>query len=354
MKIKIQSAELNRMMKTISQCIDPRFSGRGNIEFIYDNNMLSIRGTNGQVSAVVSTPVLGGDGEIFCIDGSMFAKVCALCNGEVEISTDGKNCTVKGAGRTRLPIISADIPSYSHVDGPTTTVLSDDLTRCYKSVAYAVSEDQSRVQLTGILTEVGEYGLKMTALDGFQMSIETAQCRGEAMKAIIPGTFMKLVVQGACSGADVKLRTDGKRIEAVTDGMMLVGGLLTGEFPDTKRILPTSFTTECLVRVEELRNALKSGAVVNSKQNLVKLDVSHEYVKVMSNSEEADYDADVPCDTQGNELKIAFNNKYLMNTINAITTEDAVLKLNSSVSPCVVQGKDEVGIRLLLPVRVAG
>ena len=105
MKIKIQSAELNRMMKTISQCIDPRFSGRGNIEFIYDNNMLSIRGTNGQVTAVVSTPVLGGDGEIFCIDGAMFAKVCALCNGEIEISTDGKNCIVKGAGRTRLPII---------------------------------------------------------------------------------------------------------------------------------------------------------------------------------------------------------------------------------------------------------
>lgn len=354
MKIKVHSAELNRMMKTISQCIDPRFFGRGNIEFIYDNNMLSIRGTNGQVTAVVSTPVLGGDGEIFCIDGAMFAKVCALCNGEIEISTDGKNCTVKGAGRTRLPIIPADIPNYSHVDGPTTTVLSDDLTRCYKSVAYAVSEDQSRVQLTGILTEVGEYGLKMTALDGFQMSIETAQCRGETMKAIVPGTFMKLVVQGACSGADVKLRTDGKRIEAVTDGMMLVGGLLDGEFPDTKRILPTSFTTECLVRVEELRNALKSGSVVTSKQNLVKLVISHDYVRVMSNSEEADYDADVPCDTQGNELKIAFNNKYLMNTINAITTEDAVLKLNSSVSPCVVQGKDEVGIRLLLPVRVAG
>ncbi len=75
-----------------------------------------------------------------------------------------------------------------------------------------------------------------------------------------------------------------------------------------------------------------------------------------SNSEEksADYEADVPCQTQGDGLKIAFNQKYMMNTLNAIDAEEAVLRFNSSVTPCVAHGKDEVGVRLLLPVRVQG
>ena len=354
MKIKIHSSELNRMMKTISQCIDPRFQDRGNIEIIHDNNLLTIRSTNGQIAAVVSTPMLGSDGEVFSVDGTMFAKVCAMCNGEIEITTDTKNCVIKGAGRTRLPILNGNVPSYTHVEGNTAVISADELTRCYKGVSYAISEDQSRVQLTGVLALSDGNEMRMVALDGFQMSTEVSECEGNDMKIIIPGTFLKLIVQGTITGENVKIVTDGKRVEAITDGMMIVSGLLSGEYPDYKKIIPTNFSTECIVKVEELRNALKCGSVVNSKQNLVKLDISETCIKVMSNSEDADYEADVQCDTHGDGLKIAFNQKYLMNTINAIDTEEAILKFNSSVSPCVIQGKDEDGIRLLLPVRVAG
>ena len=86
MNIKIHSAELNRMMKTLGKCIGPRDLAYGNIEVIFDNNLLTLRGTNGQFAAVMSTPVLGGDGETFCVDGETFGKVCALGKGEMEIS----------------------------------------------------------------------------------------------------------------------------------------------------------------------------------------------------------------------------------------------------------------------------
>ena len=357
MNIKIHSSELNRMMKTISQCIDSRFPSHSNIEVIWDNSLLSIRGTNGVFHGTVSTPLLGGDGESFCVDGAMFAKVCAMCSGEVEIRTDGKNCIIRGAGRTRLPIMNADIPKQARVTGKAVSVSAENLARCWNGVSYAVSSDQTtnRIQLTGVLTEVGYFGMRMVALDGFQMSMETVACDGDEMKIIIPGTFMKLIVQGAAPGEDVTLRTDGTRIEASTDSMIVSAGLLTGEYPDYNRILPTAFKTECLIDVNVLKDALKSGSVVNNKQNLVKIDVGEEELKVMNNSEEADYEADVPCITEGDTLKIAFNQKYLMNTMNTVSTDKAIIKFNNSVSPCIVQGKDmDGGIRLLLPVRTQG
>lgn len=354
MKIKVHSSELNRMMKTISQCIDSRFSNYSNIEIVHENNLLTIYGTNGTFYAAVSTPMLGGDGESFCVDGSMFARVCSMCGGEVEISTDSKVCTIKGAGRTRMPIIDGHVNRQERIDGAASVMAAEDFVKCYNGVAFAVSTDQSRIQLTGVLCEFGEYGVKMVALDGFQMSVETAKCEGAVMKVIIPGAFMKLVMQATIIGEDVTIRTNGNRIEASTDSMVLSCGVLAGEYPDYQRILPKDFKTECLVHMEELRNALKCGGIVASKQNLVKLEVSEDCVKVMSNSEEADYDADVPCETQGDGLKIAFNQKYLMNTVNAIGTEEAILRFNSSMNPCVIQGKDEPGLRLLLPVRVQG
>lgn len=357
MKIKIHSAELNRMMKTLGKCIDSRHQAFGNIEIIYDNNLLTLRGTNGQFSAVMSTPVMGGDGETFCIDGEMFGKVCALCKGEMEIIAEGNVCTIKGAGRTRLPIVNAKIPAFAHVEnGKETVIKAEAFCKAFSGVEHAISADQqsARITLTGVNVEVGEYGLKMVALDGFMMAVETAQCSGEVFKMVVPGTFMRLVKDSVVSGDEITLRSDGTRIQVNTEGMMISCPLLIGDFPDYVRILPKEFKTECLVNAGLLRTALKNSAVVCSTGKLVKFELNGDVLTVSGNTEQADYEAELPCQTQGDGLKIAFNQKYMMDTIGSIGTEEVVLQFNTPSSPCVVQGKGENGVRLCLPVRVQG
>lgn len=353
MKIKIHSSELNRTLKTVVQCIETKIQGKNsNINIIHDNNLLTIRATNGTFSAVMTSPVLGGDGESFCVDGQMFARVCQMCSGEIEISTDEKVCTIKGAGRTRLPIINTELPNFSRVEGDTAIIDASKFTNCYNHVAYAVAQDQSRIQLTGVLTEITADVVKMVALDGFQMSVEESECEGDGIKIIIPGAFMKLISSAVFPNDNIKLTTDGHSIQAETDGVLLKCGCLTGEYPDYVRILPTEFSIRSKVNVAAMREALKASSVVNNKNMLVKLDVSSDFIKIQNNGETAEYEADIPCQTQGNNLKIAFNEKYLMNTINAIDSDEMDLNFNSGLTPAVVKTLDGKGIRLVLPVRV--
>lgn len=360
MNIKLHSSELNRIMKTIVQCVDEKFERFSNVEIFYNDNRLTIRGTNGIVAAEMFTPLLGGDGEIFCVDGTMFARVCAMCNGDVSISTTDKDCIIKGNGRTRLPIVNADVPDYNPIKPiASVSVKAEDFSRAYGSVAHSIAVDQTRIQLTGVLTEVDESGLRMTTIDGFRMAIETIDCDGDPMKIVIPGSFMKLIQNSTVAGETILIKTDGKRIEVSTEGMRISCGLLVGEFPDTSKIVPTDFRTSCLVSVNQIRNALKSSSVLNSKNNLVKISIDGNVMKIMSNSEQADYEAELECSTQGEGLRIAFNQKYLMETINSISTENAVMRFTTMSSPCVVTEKVEQGIipeglRMILPVRVAG
>lgn len=357
MNIKIHSAELNRMMKTVGQCIDDKFDKFSNIEICYANNLLTIRGTNGTVAAKVSTPLLGGDGEKFCVDGSVFQKVCSMCGGEITITTDDKNCTIKGNGRTRLPIVKADVPEYKGVDDeqPGFVVKAEDFAKAFGGVSHAIATDQSRIQLTGVQATVDVKGLHFTALDGFRMAAEWLYCDGDDMKVVIPGTFMKLVQSSTADGENITFRIDGKKVEAITETMRICGGLLVGEgFPDVTAIVPKTFSTECLVKVSEIRDALKSSGVLNTKSNLVKVEIGTNQLKIMSNSDKADFEAAVDCDVQGNGLLTAFNQKYLVDTFNSIDEEETIMKFNSAVSPCVIHGKDAAGFRLLLPVRVFG
>lgn len=351
MNIKVHSSDINRMMKTIVQCTDQKdITNRANVQITFDNNKLFFTASNGQFSAVMFTPVLGGDGETFCVDASMFAKVCAMQNGEIVLSTDEKFCTIKGVGRTRLPIVDANIPGIDGIDGEKITVNAADFSHCYDSVSYAIATDQSRIQLTGVLTETDGNNMRMVALDGFQLSVEEVPCKGDASKIVIPGGFMKLISQSVSGGEELTLITDGKIVIAETEGITLRCGLLVGDFVDYNRILPKEFTTLCKVNVTAFRDALKAGNVVNNKQNLVKLVVGMENVTIKNNSEQADYEASVPCATQGNELKIAFNQKYLTNMIGAVIDEEAEIGFNSSTAPAVIRAKN--GCRLTLPVRV--
>lgn len=356
MKIKIHSNELNRMMKTISACINQKDSKYGNIEIVHDNNLLTIRGTDGFFQAELSAPMLGSDGERFCIDGGMFAKVIGMCNGEVEISTTEKVCTIKGVGRTRIPIMDVDIPAFDDVSGTELRISAEDFQKSYGHVAYAVSTnfDQSRIQLTGVLLESSGAMANMTALDGFQMSVEHFPYEGGEVKIVVPGAFMNLISKGVCLGETITMTTDGKRMKVQTDGMTLQCGLLAGNFPDTKRIVPESFATMCRISADALRDALKAGNVVNNKQSLVKLEIVADSVTVRNNSEQADYDAEIPCETNGKDLVIAFNDRYLLNALSAIDGDEAVLNFNNSVNPLVVTENDKDCIRLCLPVRVMG
>lgn len=354
MNIKVHSSELNRMMKTILQCIDPKDPVRGSIEIIYDNNLLSIRACNGMFSAVMSTPMLGGTGERFCVDGTMFARVISLCSGDADIVTDGNFCTIKGVGRTRLPIIAVNVPAFEPVNGKTISVKGGDFSSCYAHVAYAVSTENSRPVLTGVLTEIDSDCMRMVALDGFQMSVEETECSGDGVKAVIPGAFMKLIVSGIFNDDTVKLTFGNSVMQATADGMILRTGLLSGEFVDYERILPKEFKSIARVKVDDLRNVLKAGNVVNNAQKLVKMSVTDSQITVRNNSEQADFEADVECAKNGDDLKIAFNEKYLMNTMNVIDDDTAEMCFNGPTSPVIVRNMDGAGTRLVLPVRVMG
>ncbi len=339
MKIKIHSNELNRMMKIIKPCLDTKSITKAVIRIVHEDNSLKIMATNGTFSAIVFTPLLGGDGESFGVDGPMMARVVNLCSGEVEISTDERSCTVKGTGRTKIPIVPVKLPEFKAVKGDSVSVLAEDFKYCFNRISYAIATENSRPMLTGAYIVTDGNQMEMVALDGFQMAKESTPATGGQIKVIIPGTFMNWTAAALENGEKMTMTTDGKRILAETDSMKLSCSLLGSEYIDYQRLLPETFETEAMIKVSQVQDALKSGSIVNNKQRLVKVRVDKDELTITSNSEEADYEANIPCEVQGKPILIAFNERYLMNTMNALDADEAVMKFNQPSSPIIVQGK---------------
>ena len=355
MRIQVGSSEMNRIMKTIGRCVDTRdIGGLGNVEISHDNNLLTFRSSNGTFTAEMSTPMLGGDGEKFCVDAGVLGKVCALCSGEITLETTENACIVKGAGRTRLPMVTAKIPKLKEIDGQHCFVKAEDLKYAYNGVAHAISTNVAQVVLNGVHTAVLPEGLQLTALDGFQMAREVVNCDGDEMSMVIPGTFMRLIVDSTFDGETVTLISDGHRIQAETDGMKITCGLLANTFPAIDGKLPTEFATEVLLDAAQIKSVLKAGNVINNTNKTVKIIVEENRVTVKNNSEHADYEAVLECSTTGAPITLAFNQQYILNAINSINAEEIVMKMNTRVSPVKITAKQERGFRVTSPVRTQG
>lgn len=353
MQIKINSYAIKRMMKVISQCTDKRSPTLGNVEISGDGQDLVMRSCNGAMCVEMRTPYLGLDAEAYCVDAEMFGKIVDRIPGDVSITVDARQCVIRGAGVTRIPVVKADIPRVQAVVGGTVEIDMEKFATAYDGVSYAVSDDASRMILTGVLAETdGHGGGKMAALDGFELSVEEVPCEGDAVRGVIPKKFFEMIVRGGLAEDKVRITVSDARAMAETDGMRIGCGLIHGEFPDYERLLPKDFKTECAVDVRVALDVLKSGGVINGHQNLVKLEVGEEGITFRNNAEAADFEAEVAGLTQGEGLKIAFNQKYLESALNAVRSEKAVLQFNGPSSACVVRGVGEDGVHMLLPVRV--
>lgn len=351
MRIKLFSSELGHMVKTVSKCLSSKNPLGANIEISHDDNVFRIKASDGQIGIVMSTPLLGGDGESFCIDGNMFSKVIGMTNKEIEITTDSKACTIKGLGRTRIPFTSAKIPNVEPVIGTSFVVNAEEFARCYENVRYAVSTDATRLVLTGVLIDVSCGKLQMVALDGFQLSMEEIDAHGDDARIVLPNSFMNVLCAGSLPDSKIKISTNGKIVVGESDGITVKASLLTGEYPDYQRLIPGNFKTESLVNVNEMMDTLKAGSMVNNKQNLVKLEIGSNIITVKNNSEVADFVSEVSCQTNGDLFTIAFNERYLISTFKAVETENAIMDMNGPVSPIVIKGENSRGLRLVLPVR---
>lgn len=354
MRIQMSSNDINKMLKIIVQCTNPKDSAnKSNVKIYADAGVFSMCSTNGQMSALIEIPVVHGDfSESFCVDAQMLSRICGNCTGDVTIETAEKSCTIKGAGRTKIPIVNAKIPAVKKIDGSSVRMKASDLAKAFNSIAFSIaSEKIGRVVLTGVRLDVKDNVATIVTIDGFRMSKESIPCDGDNVSVVIPGAFMKLLTSSVQSGT-IELSMSKSHISASADGILLTTVLLSEAFPDYKMMIPKKFCTSILVDKADMIDVLRSASVATG--NIIRLTTDGSTVKVTSNDQKVDFEAFVPCKRQGDEMHISFNREYLTEIVASIPEDEVSINFSTDTGPCIVSAKASDNIRLVLPLKTLG
>jgi DNA polymerase III subunit beta len=247
-------------------------------------------------------------------------------------------------------------------------VAPQELLAMIELTAFAVSTDETRYNLNGVLFEPAGGDLRMVATDGHRLSLvkrSLAADFGLKKGVILPkkglGELKKLLGEALESGEEkpeVKLGfVENSAVASWPHAKVtLVMRLIEGVFPDYRQVIPKQ--GEKIVKLGRLRflETLRRISLLSSdKAHAVKLDLAPGVLKVLSqNPDLGEAKEEVTVDYQGEPLRIGFNARYLTDVLQALgDRQDVLLELADDLSPGVLKADGDDGFTaVIMPMRI--
>jgi DNA polymerase III subunit beta len=335
------------------------------------DGVVKLSATDMEISIQTSSPAEVEEEGRVVIPARIFNDIVrSLPGGSFSLEHDDSGGTVRlaaGENEYRIRAYAADdFPQLPGFDAEAAFTMSGDLlVETVEKVSRSYSRDETRPVLTGILISFEENRVRMVTTDSYRLSIKETELATTAFEgsreAIIPARAMQEVARIFGSEGEDEVEVSLSENQALFRiGDVLFGTrLIDGNFPEYRRLLPTTFEREISVNREDLMGTLRRVNLFAQRQTPpvpVSLSFSSGSVEVIvRNGEVGEAHERLPA-TSEDDFLISFNPGYLLDGVSAIDTEKVVFKLNEALKPGLivpgVDGEEEPDfLYLIMPMR---
>jgi DNA polymerase-3 subunit beta len=309
---------------------------------------LRLSATDMEISVQTSSPAEVEEEGRVVIPARIFNDIVrALPAGSFSLEHDDSGGTVRlasGENEYRIRTYAADdFPQLPGFDAEAAFRMSGEvLVETVEKVSRSYSRDETRPVLTGILISFEENRVRMVTTDSYRLSIKETELATTAFEgsreAIIPARAMQEVSRIFSGSEEEEVEVAlGQNQALFRIGDVLFGTrLIDGNFPEYRRLLPTSFEREISVNREDLIGTLKRVNLFAQRQTPpvpVSLSFSEGSVEVIVRNGEIGEAHERLGATSEDEFLISFNPGYLLDGVSAIDTEKVVFKFNEPLKP---------------------
>ena len=309
-----------------------------------------------KVEATVITP-----GKIV-LDARLFGEIIRkLPNSDVKIEISENDLVQISCEKSVFNVVfmnAADYPSLPSINEELSVEVPQNLLKnMIKGTSFAIAQDEARPILQGILFEVKDKELNLVALDGYRLAVRSELLDAyDNIEVVIPGKTLNEVSKILEDNGDIiKITFTNNHILFNINNTKIISRLLDGKFVNYISLLPQEYKLLVNVKRQELQQGIERASLMakEGNSNLVRLDVQEDILVITSNSQLGKVREEVNINLQGEGIQIAFNSRYLLDVLKSMEEEEIVIELTSSVSPCVIKGKNSNNAKyLVLPVRL--
>lgn len=247
------------------------------------------------------------------------------------------------------------------------------LSEMVRKTLYAVSTDETRYVLNGVLFVVEGGKLRMVATDGHRLALAERKIDGKVegkVMAILPtkslNEFSKIIPEGSKTrekegkekkeeGPCVEIAVTENQAKFTVGDVEIVTRLIEGQFPNYEQVIPKETDKVLEADTSLLAAATRRVSLLASeKSNSVRYKITQGKLTIQANAPdvgEAREDLDVSY--SGAEIQIAFNARYLQDALKNLGTDKVQIELTQPLNPVVLRPKgDKNHLCVVMPMRV--
>src|SRR4030067_2008266 len=265
----------------------------GNVLISAQKNKLLISATNleNSVSLTIGAKV-EKEGEITIPAKTFNDTIVNLNPGTVNLQSEKEKLTLSTSNfnSTLAGMNPSDFPSVPQTVGKSTLVLSKKkILEALNCVLFAVSSDETRPVLTGVLFILKGKELVVVATDGFRLSQKKIRINFSAkeLSFILPKNILSELLRLVGESEEINLSYKESESQVVfgIDNLILASRTIEGEFPDFNKIIPHEFKIKLSLDREEFLQAVKLASVfARDSANVIKMIIKNDSLKVFAES----------------------------------------------------------------------
>lgn len=272
-------------------------------------------------------------------------------NAWVALRCGGVSYKLVGLSASDFPAVETGAaPSWITLDGK---LLRDMLAQ----TIFAVSHDESRYALNGVLFAVQDREIRIVATDGHRLAlaIRPLASTGTPVSGIVPRKAVQEIARIVGSGEAVQVAMSENQFLLQMPNVHLMARLIEGTFPNYEQVVPKAHPHRIPVSRSALTAALRRVSVLSEERTKpVKFTLSDGLLKLAAYSPdfgEAEEQIEVPY--SGQEMTIGFNSRYVLDALGAQEADQVVMELKDGLSPGIVKSVEEEGsLCVIMPMRI--
>jgi DNA polymerase-3 subunit beta len=250
-----------------------------------------------------------------------------------------------------------DFPGVTSVE-PTSWVALDGrvLREMLAQTSFAISQDESRYALNGILFSTRDGELRLVATDGHRLALASRVVGPEAISTgIVPRKAVLEIQRVLGPGESVQIGVGENHFVLKMPNFLLLSRLIEGTFPNYEQVVPKNHPHRLVLGRAALTAALRRVSVLSEERTRpVKVTVAGEAIKLMAfHPEFGEAEEALPVEYAGEEITIGFNSRYVLDALGAQDTEQVIVELKDGLSPGVVKSVEDNGyLCVIMPMRI--
>lgn len=235
-------------------------------------------------------------------------------------------------------------------------------TRAIKQAGFAAAGYESNNLLSGVVCDISENILEMASTDGNRLARvrEKIENKTKTGQYIIPSkTLQEFEKMSSFIDEDtVKIYTDKAKLIIKSENTMIISRLMEGQYPKYNQLIPQESPKIAVVNKLQLISSLERVAImVNEKTSIIKFEFKENKLILSADTPDSGASEDeINIEyAEKEELKIAFNYRYVLDSLKNMETTEVKIGLNSSLSATVLKpNNDEDYTCLIMPVQIRG